>query len=103
MIDNIVPFAQLYDLACVLVPKMLEIDLKPTCGHGELRPQQVFVELDFLHRLRKGGAKPPRGKTHCPIVSKRQNCQANEGRKQKTDPHIHHRFDHISETVNLVV
>jgi len=82
---------------------MLEAHLEAARGHGEFGAQQIPVSLDFLHRLGKGGLSPPRRQSYSAIVNERHDSHSDEGRKQETDPHVHHRFDHLSETVIAVI
>ena len=86
----------------VLVLELLDAHLEAPRRHREFRAQQILVGLDLRHRLRDGVFQPPNGQPHRAAVDERDDGHPNEGCKQKPDPEIHDRFDHLSGTPNSI-
>ena len=60
-VNNIVPLAQLDELAGARSLDLLEAQLEAARGHGVFRAQEVLVGLNFHHRLRERALQAPHG------------------------------------------
>ncbi|HYS90850.1 MAG TPA: hypothetical protein VEN78_38515 [Bradyrhizobium sp.] len=93
-VDRVALFTEFRKLAGVLGLELLDVHFETSRRHNEFGAQQILVGQDF--RRRQGGRafEPPSGQPHRATMDEGHDDEHAEGREEKSDPEIHHRFDH---------